>query len=41
LHAAAIHAYTGAVDDAVRVVALAVLAGAVLAAVIGPRLLRL
>jgi EmrB/QacA subfamily drug resistance transporter len=40
LHAAAIHAYTGAVDDGVRVVALAVLAGAVLAAVVGRRLLR-
>jgi hypothetical protein len=41
LHVAAISAYTGAVDDAVRAVALAVLAGAVLAAVIGRRLLRL
>ena len=36
LHAAAISAYTGAVDDGVRVVALAVLAGAVLTAVAGP-----
>ena len=40
LHAAAIQAYTGAVDDGVRVVALAVLAGAVLTAVAGRRVLR-
>jgi MFS family permease len=40
LHAAAVHAYTGAVDDGVRVVALAVLAGAVLTAVAGRRVLR-
>jgi EmrB/QacA subfamily drug resistance transporter len=40
LHAAAVHAYTGAVDDAIRVVALAVLAGVVLTAVAGRRVLR-
>jgi EmrB/QacA subfamily drug resistance transporter len=40
LHAAAVQAYTGAVDDAVRAVALAVLAGAVLTAVAGRRVLR-
>jgi hypothetical protein len=40
LHAAAVHAYTGAVDDGIRVVALAVLAGAVLTAVAGRRVLR-
>jgi hypothetical protein len=39
LHAAAVTAYTAAVDDAVRVVALAVLAGAVLTALLGRRLL--
>ena len=40
LHAAAVHAYTNAVGDGVRVVALAVLAGAVLTAVAGRRVLR-
>jgi EmrB/QacA subfamily drug resistance transporter len=40
LHAAAVHAYTGAVDDSIRAVALAVLAGAVLTAVVGRRVLR-
>ena len=39
VHAAAISAYTAAVDDAVRVVALAVLAGAALTALLGRRLL--
>jgi EmrB/QacA subfamily drug resistance transporter len=39
VHAAAVTAYTAAVDDAVRVVALAVLAGAVLTALLGRRLL--
>jgi EmrB/QacA subfamily drug resistance transporter len=39
LHAAAVHAYTASVDDGVRVVAFAVLAGAVLTAVLGRRLL--
>jgi EmrB/QacA subfamily drug resistance transporter len=39
LHSAAVHAYTAAVDDGIRVVALAVLAGAVLTAALGRRLL--
>lgn len=39
LHAAAVHAYTHAIGDGVRVVAFAVLAGAALAAVVGRRLL--